>query len=224
MDVLVVTRQHYLSCSVDGGVLEQRQAGSIAEALSAGEIGGILIAVEGEAIELACELRREFAVPPIPIAVSSEFSSDVATNTPCRRFFSTVKSLVRAVPPREPHSRELRIDPRGRDITVCGRRWSCSPMEFRLLTLFLRYPGVVFSREELIRTIRANDSPIDPAMVNVLVERLRKKVETTVMAPRNLQSVRGLGYVYWNNGDVVMDAITNARYVTWPCSSHPRAL
>jgi two-component system response regulator ResD len=125
---------------------------------------------------------------------------------------------VKAKPPCASGSRVFWIDPRGRDITMSGKRWSCSPLEFRLLALFLRYPGMVFSREDLVRRIRADDSPIDPQMVNVFVERLRKKIEVTDAAPRHLQTVRGLGYIYWNNGDLIIDAITKAQYVTWPCS------
>jgi DNA-binding winged helix-turn-helix (wHTH) protein len=211
-----------MTCGVGSNVFQQRPAGSIATALDAGEIGGILIAAQGEPIELACTLLHRFPVLKIPIAVLPQFSTEVLIDVPSRRFSSVLDHLVRAMPPCKSSTRELWIDPRGRDISLSGRRSSCSPLEFRLLNTFLRYPGMVFSREELVRRIRADDSPIDPQIVNVLVERIRKKIEVTPSAPRNLKTVRGLGYIYWNDGDIVIDGITRTRYVTWPCCPESR--
>lgn len=65
--------------------------------------------------------------------------------------------------------------------------------EFDLLTWFLQHPGVVHSRDDLIREVwRWNVG--DPSTVTVHVRRLREKVEVDPSAPTRLSTVFGKGY------------------------------
>ncbi len=67
--------------------------------------------------------------------------------------------------------------------------------ELALLRLFAAQPGVTFSREELSqRSGAAQERSVD-----VLINRLRRKLEDDARAPRILQTVRGKGYVLWPN-------------------------
>lgn len=71
-----------------------------------------------------------------------------------------------------------------------------SNAEFRLLWVFLERPGRVLNREQLLdaargRTIEAFDRSID-----LLVSRLRQKLQDPPRAPRLLKTVRGEGYLF----------------------------
>lgn len=67
--------------------------------------------------------------------------------------------------------------------------------EFRLLTVLLRHPGVVMSRDRLLDLTRGRDAaPFDRSMDNQ-VSRLRKKLERDPKAPEIIKTVWGGGYV-----------------------------
>jgi two-component system, OmpR family, response regulator len=67
--------------------------------------------------------------------------------------------------------------------------------EFELLRVFVIHPGRVLSRDFLLESTRGRDAaPFDRA-VDVLVGRLRKKIETTPAQPEILKSVRSAGYI-----------------------------
>ncbi len=69
-----------------------------------------------------------------------------------------------------------------------------TPLEFKLLEVFIRHRGRVLSRQQLLdaawgRGIHVTDRVVDNHIVN-----LRKKIEPEAGQPRYLVSVRGLGY------------------------------
>jgi two-component system phosphate regulon response regulator OmpR len=65
--------------------------------------------------------------------------------------------------------------------------------EVSLLRLFAAQPGSTFSREELSqRSGAAQERSVD-----VLINRLRRKLDDDARAPQLLQTVRGKGYVLW---------------------------
>ena len=116
-------------------------------------------------------------------------------------------------------SRVFTVDIAGREILADGVRVSCSPTELRLLTFFLRYPGVVFSRTELLRRICTSFPLVKPRMIDVLVRRLRRKIEAVPASPAHLLTVSGVGYLFQHNSDVFLDYLTGQRFLSWPPSS-----
>ena len=113
--------------------------------------------------------------------------------------------------------RKFVIDIRARELSVSGKILTCSPMEFRLLVFFLRYPGVIFSRQELLQRTSCNGPSVDSQIIDVMVRRIRMKIERDVHSPGLLRTARGLGYRFTHNGDAFLDRITNDRFVAWPC-------
>ena len=71
--------------------------------------------------------------------------------------------------------------------------------EFDLLAFFLRHPGRVFSREDLMREVWGWDFG-DLSTVTVHVRRLRGKVEDDPARPRLIQTVWGVGYRFDSEG------------------------
>ena len=68
--------------------------------------------------------------------------------------------------------------------------------EFELLELFLRNPGRVLTRGQLIDRVWGADYVGDTKTLDVHVKRLRAKIEPDPAVPRHLVTVRGLGYKY----------------------------
>ena len=71
-----------------------------------------------------------------------------------------------------------------------------TPAEFNLLTCFARAPNRVLSRDHLLDAVsRYDDAPTD-RMIDVLVSRLRKKIETDPRNPAFIVTIRGCGYKF----------------------------
>ncbi|MBI4213759.1 MAG: response regulator transcription factor [Chloroflexi bacterium] len=68
-----------------------------------------------------------------------------------------------------------------------------SPLDFQLLSVFLKHPRQVLSREQLCQQVWGFDFEGESNFVNVAVMELRRKIESEGQ-PRLIQTVRGFGY------------------------------
>jgi two-component system, OmpR family, alkaline phosphatase synthesis response regulator PhoP len=82
-----------------------------------------------------------------------------------------------------------------------GRLVDVTPLELRLLEVFLRRAGRVLSREQLIELVWGHGTAITDRAVDTHVFNLRKKIEPVPSEPRFLIGVRGLGYRFEDRGD-----------------------
>jgi two-component system OmpR family response regulator len=67
--------------------------------------------------------------------------------------------------------------------------------EFNLLVAFLAAPQRVLAREQLLELSRLHNAEVDDRAVDVLVGRLRKKLEADPKAPQLIVTERGAGYL-----------------------------
>jgi DNA-binding response OmpR family regulator len=89
---------------------------------------------------------------------------------------------------------ELVLDPVSRRVTVRGEEAQLTVREYDLLLHFMRHPGQVFSRDQLMDAVWQYSFYTDTSTVTVHVRRLRAKVEDDPASPRWLQTVWGVGY------------------------------
>jgi DNA-binding response OmpR family regulator len=68
--------------------------------------------------------------------------------------------------------------------------------ELSLLRAFLDNPNRVLYRHELLSLTRRDDGAVFDRTVDVLVSRLRRKLEADPSTPRIIQTVRGEGYLF----------------------------
>ncbi|HZJ57708.1 MAG TPA: response regulator transcription factor [Clostridia bacterium] len=69
-----------------------------------------------------------------------------------------------------------------------------TPKEYQLMTLFVKNPGRLFSRNELIDTLWGSDFMGDLKIVDVNIRRLRKRIEDNPSHPMFIETVWGVGY------------------------------
>jgi two-component system OmpR family response regulator len=88
---------------------------------------------------------------------------------------------------------DLRLDPATRRVERAGREIELSAKEFALLETFMRRPGQVLSRLQLLE--HAWDFAYDNRsnVVDVYVRRLRRKIDEP-FGRRSLETLRGAGY------------------------------
>jgi Response regulators consisting of a CheY-like receiver domain and a winged-helix DNA-binding domain len=68
--------------------------------------------------------------------------------------------------------------------------------EFALLAVFTGSPRQVLSRDQLRRAIVGRGAGSDDRSIDMLVARLRRKIEPNPKAPRFIVSVAGVGYKF----------------------------
>jgi DNA-binding response OmpR family regulator len=83
----------------------------------------------------------------------------------------------------------VRLDVRTRRADLDGREVELTAKEFALLETFLRHPGQVLSREQLLSHVWGYDFDPGSNIVDVYVGYLRRK-----LGPDRFQTVRGVGY------------------------------
>ncbi len=89
---------------------------------------------------------------------------------------------------------DLELDPVARRVTVRGDEVALTVREYELLAHFMRHPGQVFSRDQLMESVWQYSFYTDTSTVTVHVRRLRTKIEQEPSEPRWLQTVWGVGY------------------------------
>jgi two-component system, OmpR family, response regulator RegX3 len=88
----------------------------------------------------------------------------------------------------------VRMDVERHVVTVDGVEQRLPLKEFELLEMFLRHPGRVLTRGQLIDRVWGSDYVGDTKTLDVHVKRLRAKIEPEPGVPVHLVTVRGLGY------------------------------
>lgn len=90
----------------------------------------------------------------------------------------------------------ITIDLARRSVTEGEREVELNPKEFDLLVYFARHPGVVLTREALLREVWGYEFRVDTRTVDVHIRWLRLKLEASPASPKKLITVRGSGYKF----------------------------
>ena len=85
----------------------------------------------------------------------------------------------------------IRIEPMRHRASIDGRTLNLSPSEFAILHLLIARPGWLFSREQIIFSVKGEDYPVTDRSVDVHILNLRKKLGSR---GHIIETVRGLGY------------------------------
>jgi DNA-binding response OmpR family regulator len=88
------------------------------------------------------------------------------------------------------------VDARRREVTLDGVVVTLTSREFDLLDYFVRHPGQVFRRSELLDEVWGYGHEGYEHTVNSHINRLRAKIETDPANPRRILTVWGVGYKF----------------------------
>lgn len=162
-----------------------------------------------------CRTIRGFSnVPIIMLTAKSEdidkilgleYGADDYITKPfnVREVTARIKAIFRRVNPSPKGDREklivvgdIRLDYNFRRVTVRDKTIELTSKEFDLLELFLKNPGKVYTRENLLDIAWGIDYPGDVRTVDVHIRRLREKIETDPAEPNYIKTKWGVGYYY----------------------------
>ena len=94
----------------------------------------------------------------------------------------------------------VQIDYGGRHVTVGGTDVSLTPLEFKLLSAFVRHPNQVLSREQLLELVWGDAYGVSGDQVKLYVGYLRRKLAPGAPDATLVETVRGFGYRYRRPG------------------------
>jgi DNA-binding response OmpR family regulator len=104
-------------------------------------------------------------------------------------------AAVEAAGPQLLHFGDYTLDAGGRTcLDALGKEVPLTRAEFSLLLAFGRQPGRVLSRDELSQSVAGRTVEPDDRSIDVLVSRVRRKIEPDPKAPRIILTMPGEGY------------------------------
>jgi DNA-binding response OmpR family regulator len=90
----------------------------------------------------------------------------------------------------------IEIDYAQRRVRLRGQEVSLTPLEFKLLSAFVRHPNQVLSREQLLDLVWGDPYGVSGDQVKLYVGYLRKKLSPDDPESVPIETVRGFGYRY----------------------------
>jgi len=89
---------------------------------------------------------------------------------------------------------DLRLDRISREVNWHGHAVDLTGREFNLIEYLMRSPGRVFTRTQILEHVWGYDFDPSTNVVDVCIQRIRKKIVATGNAELPIESVRGVGY------------------------------
>lgn len=203
-------------------VTQARDGAAMSAVLESEPIDLILLDLrlpDGDGLSLIRQLRADSHMPVIILSgkvedvdriVGLELGADDYLTKPFnpRELLARIKAVLRRTGEmvRERSSEELRAAvtfagwqfdltaqrlkaPDGRDVDLT--RAECA-----LLAAFVKRPQRVLSREQLLELTRADGGDVFDRSIDVLILRLRRKIEANPKEPQIIRTERGVGYVF----------------------------
>jgi DNA-binding response OmpR family regulator len=164
-----------------------------------------------DGFEVCRELRRSGLRTPIVMLTAKtqesekvmgfELGADDYVTKPfgTRELRARIKALLRraAAGENEPERYQfgdIEVDFQRAELRRGGQAVELTPIEFKLLAVFVRSRGRVLSREQLIDGAWGADTFTSARIADNHIANLRKKIEPDPANPKYLRNVRGMGY------------------------------
>ena len=160
------------------------------------------------------EIRRKSSVPIIMLTARGDLTDRVAgleigaddylpKPFEPRELVARIQTVLRRSGEARPTSLEERIraesltvDLRSRTAWLDGVPIDLTTTEFEILSLFLRQPGTVLSRDQIMDRVRGIDWEAYNRSIDVAMSRLRHKLNDDPKRPRYFKTIWGTGYLF----------------------------
>jgi DNA-binding response OmpR family regulator len=164
-----------------------------------------------DGLDVARELRRSSNVPIVMLTargdeadriVGLELGADDYIVKPFspKELVARVRAVLRRTTSADVGGAEVlraadvEVDLRRMRVSVGDRPVELTPTEFDLLATFVREPGRVFTRGQLLDAVRGVAFESYERAIDAHVKNIRKKIEPSAGRPRYILTVHGVGY------------------------------
>ena len=165
-----------------------------------------------DGFEICREIRKDSSIPIIMLTARGdvidrvsglELGADDYIGKPFepRELVARVQATLRRSDGAGPSQAKLEfdgltIDTDTRSVVVDGKLVDLTSMEFELLLILARRHGRKMSRDDILSELRGIDAAILTRSVDIMVSRLRGKLNDSVKPPRFIQTIWGRGYSF----------------------------
>lgn len=160
-----------------------------------------------DGFSLCRKIRKEFDIPIIMLTARDddldkitglELGADDYVSKPfnVRELIARVNSVLRrtyAVDSKQIIYSDIKADLDRRSVKIADKEIDLTSKEFELLMVFLKNPGRVFTREQLLELVWELEFA-DERTVDVNIRRLREKIEKDSHHPNYILTKWGVGY------------------------------
>lgn len=169
-----------------------------------------------DGFEVLGKLRKDISAPVIMLTARAEdidkilgleLGADDYITKPFnpRELIARIKAILRRVrqTPKDEEQEasdepinigDLVVDLKQCSVTKKGKPINLTAKEFSLLELFLRRPNQIFTRQVVLEQVWGYDFYGESRIVDVHLQRLRKKIEKDPANPTIIETIRGMGY------------------------------
>ena len=109
------------------------------------------------------------------------------------RIKNILHKIQKPILPNEVYIGNTVINLKKLEIKLNNKIKKMNPQEKKVLEKMLEAPGKIFSRDEIGKIINI----LKERTIDVIITRLRQKIESNPKNPKYLQTIRGSGYVLW---------------------------
>jgi two-component system alkaline phosphatase synthesis response regulator PhoP len=162
-----------------------------------------------DGLEICHTIRAESDVPVIILTAKTtdrdklaglDLGADDYVTKPFspRELAARVRAVLRRLPgergPAEIKYGELTVNFLKHEASLAGRPLNLTTIEFKLLAVFVKQPGRVFNRAQLIENALGHDFEGFDRTIDVHILNLRRKLEPYPNHPKYIKTVYGVGY------------------------------
>jgi DNA-binding response OmpR family regulator len=165
---------------------------------------------EMDGYEFLRQYRRERATPVIILTarveesdavLGLELGADDYVIKPfrMRELAARIHAVLRRSDPEDVrhkrlHLGDVELEEGTHSVQVASRSVNLTPTEFNMLSILMRAPGQVFTREQLVERLSESGFAGLERTLNVHIRNLRTKLEPDPENPRYVETVFGVGY------------------------------
>ena len=109
------------------------------------------------------------------------------------RIKNILKKIQKPILQNEIYIGDVLVNLKKLNIKIDNKIKKINPQEKKILEKMLEFPGKIFSRNDIGKIINISKE----RTIDVMITRLRQKIELNPKNPKYLQTIRGSGYVLW---------------------------
>jgi two-component system response regulator BaeR len=118
-----------------------------------------------------------------------------------KEVIARVKAVLRRSDPdyiKNSQSKGFQVNPDQYSITLAGQKLDLTPVEFRLLSMFIDYPNRVYNRDQILNKVFDDGRIVLDRTVDTHIKNLRQKLKAINPESDYIRSIYGIGYSFEN--------------------------
>ena len=158
--------------------------------------------------EVCQQIRKNYSIPIIMLSARGEpndkirgleSGADDYLSKPFepRELVARIINLIRRIPTKNQSKNSIfEIDDLHLEIKMSGSVLDLTTKEYDLLSMFINNPGITFTRDEIIKEIKGIEAHLFSRSIDILISRLRQKIESDPKSPKIIKTIWGKGYMF----------------------------